>query len=117
MGGSDSLSMSFVTFGCEAMLTKSSSALSPTPPFPKETARMRLAGILVPAVAVALLTSSSMFMKMTTFFVGGGFFGDPIISRAYTVLNHEFPDWRKYLELRRWVAVCNALRVPLLTVT
>jgi len=42
-----------------------------------------------------------MFMKMTTFFVGGGFFGDPILSRAYTVLNHEFPDWPKYLELRR----------------
>jgi len=117
MGGNDSLSMCFLKFYARALLTESSSALSPTPPFPKEAARMRLAGVLVPAVAVALLTSSSMFMKMTTFFVGGGFFGDPIISRAYAVLNHEFPDWQKYVELRRWVIVCNIIPDSLLTVT
>lgn len=78
---------------------------------------MRLAGILVPAVAVALVTSSSIFMKMTTFFVGGGFFGDPILMRAYAELNRLVPDWPKYLELRRWVMICNILPGTLLTVT
>ncbi len=77
------------------------SALSPTPPFPKDTARMRLAGVLVPAVAIALVTTSSMFMKMTTFFVGAGFFGDPVFWRALDLLNRNIPNWQQYLELRR----------------
>lgn len=42
-----------------------------------------------------------MFMKMTTFSIGLGFFGDPIIWRALSWLNREFPNWQKLLEIRK----------------
>lgn len=77
------------------------SALSPTPPFPQETPRLKLAGILVPAVAVGMLTTSAMFMKMTTAGIGFGFFGDPLIWRGLDLLNKTFPHWQKLLEIRK----------------
>lgn len=77
------------------------SALSPTHPFPQDVARFRLAAVLVPAVGISLLTTSAMFMKMTTFSIGLGFFGDPITWRALSWLNREFPNWQKLLELRK----------------
>ena len=77
------------------------SALQPTPPFPKDKYRIRLASLLVPGVAIAALTTSDMFMKMTTFFVGFGFFADPIIWRAAHYLNEKFPNWQKLLEFRK----------------
>lgn len=77
------------------------SALSPTPPFPREPPRLKLAALLVPAVIVSLFTTSAMFMKMTTFFVGFGFFADPVIWRAASWLNRTFPNWEKLLELRK----------------
>lgn len=79
------------------------SALSPTPPFPQETPRFKLAGILVPAVAIGLLTTSAMFMKMTTAGIGFGFFGDPLIWRGLDLLNKNFPHWQKLLEIRKYV--------------
>ena len=79
------------------------SALSPTPPFPQETPRFKLAGILVPAVAIGLLTTSAMFMKMTTAGIGFGFFGDPLIWRGLDLLNKTFPHWQKLLEIRKYV--------------
>ena len=79
------------------------SALSPTPPFPQETPRLRIAGILVPAVAVGLLTTSAMFMKMMTAGIGFGFFGDPLIWRGLDLLNKNFPHWQKLLEIRKYV--------------
>lgn len=79
------------------------SALSPTPPFSQETPRLRLAGVLVPAVAIALLTTSAMFMKMTTAGIGFGFFGDPLIWRGLDLLNKTFPHWQKLLEIRKYV--------------
>lgn len=82
-------------------LILSISALSPTPPFPQDPPRLKLAGLLVPAVVISMLTTSAMFMKMTTFFVGFGFFADPIIWRAASWLNRRFPNWKKLLELRK----------------
>ncbi|KXJ89315.1 hypothetical protein Micbo1qcDRAFT_212684 [Microdochium bolleyi] len=78
-------------------------ALSPTPPFPENTVRVRLAGILAPLLLVSLFTSSYMFTKGATFGVGFGFFGDPIISRGLALLNRKFPNWQKLLELRNTV--------------
>lgn len=79
------------------------SALSPTPPFPQEALRLKLAGVLVPAVAIGLLTTSAMFMKMTTAGIGFGFFGDPLIWRGLDLLNKNFPHWQKLLEIRKYV--------------
>ena len=78
-------------------------ALSPTPPFPKEAPRLKLAALLVPALAVSMLTTSAMFMKMMAFSIGLGFFGDPIIWRAAAWLNREFPHWQKLLEIRNTI--------------
>ncbi|KAL8692949.1 MAG: hypothetical protein Q9218_002126 [Villophora microphyllina] len=75
-------------------------ALSPTPPFPKERPRLILASVLVPGVAVSLLTTSAMFMRMTTFGVGVGFFSDPLIWRGLDWLNRNYPNWQKLLEIR-----------------
>ncbi|KAL1857911.1 hypothetical protein Plec18167_001685 [Paecilomyces lecythidis] len=78
---------------------KFENALSPKPPFSRY-APLRLAGVLLPAFLGSLVTSSYIFVKMSTFFVGFGFFGDPIISRGMSMLNHRFPHWQKLLELR-----------------
>ncbi|KAB8292447.1 hypothetical protein EYC80_008167 [Monilinia laxa] len=75
-------------------------ALSPTPPFPQETPRLKLAACLAPLLLISMFTSSYMFMKMNGFFVGFGFFGDPLIWRGLTYLNREFPHWQKLLEIR-----------------
>ena len=77
------------------------SALSPTAPFPKQTPKLKLAGLVLPVLLISVLTSSYMFMKMTMFFVGFGFFGDPLIWRGLDILNNRFPHWQKLLEIRK----------------
>ncbi|KAI9801859.1 MAG: hypothetical protein M1833_002173 [Piccolia ochrophora] len=78
-------------------------ALSPTPPFPQDLARLRLAGVLVPVLGVGILTSSYAFVKITTFISGAGFFGDPLLIRGIDLLNRTVPDWQKYLEIRNTI--------------
>jgi hypothetical protein len=75
-------------------------ALSPTAPFPKEKPRIKLAACLAPVLLISMFTNSYMFMKMNGLFVGFGFFGDPLIWRALSFLNKEFPHWQKLLEIR-----------------
>ncbi|KAI9674199.1 MAG: hypothetical protein M1817_002017 [Caeruleum heppii] len=78
-------------------------ALSPTPPFPRDGPRLRLAALVAPLVAVSLVVDSAMFMKGTTFGVGFGFFGDPVLSRGFAWLNRTFPNWKKILEIRNTI--------------
>ncbi|KAF2457883.1 hypothetical protein BDY21DRAFT_343049 [Lineolata rhizophorae] len=78
-------------------------ALSPTPPFPRNAYRLRLAMLIVPLFLISLVTTSYMFMKGVTFGMGFGFFGDPIIQRGFQWLNTTFPNWQKLLELRNTV--------------
>ncbi|KAH0364692.1 hypothetical protein KCU65_g6656, partial [Aureobasidium melanogenum] len=75
-------------------------ALSPTPPFPRDLYRLRLAAVVVPLVAVSLFTSAYMFTKGVTFGIGFGFFGDPVIQPGLRWLNRTFPHWQKLLEIR-----------------
>ncbi|KAH6666401.1 hypothetical protein B0J14DRAFT_620514 [Halenospora varia] len=75
-------------------------ALSPTAPFPKEKPRIKLAAVLAPVLLISTFTSSYMFMKMNGFFIGFGFFADPLIWRGLSYLNREFPHWQKLLEIR-----------------
>ena len=79
------------------------SALSPTHPFPQDAPRLKLAGIVTGLLAISLLTTSAMFIKMNTFFAGFGFFGDPLIWRGLDWLNRTYPNWQKLLELRKYV--------------
>lgn len=78
-------------------------ALTPTPPFPKNIYRLRLAILLAPVLGMSMFVTSSMVVKGTTFGVGFGFFGDPVISRGMELLNRRFPNWQKLLELRNTI--------------
>ncbi|KAL1896314.1 hypothetical protein Sste5346_004698 [Sporothrix stenoceras] len=75
-------------------------ALSPTPPFSQNLYRARLAAILAPVLLLSVFLSSYLFTKLVTFGIGVGFFGDPALSRGYEILNQQFPQWQKLLELR-----------------
>jgi len=78
-------------------------ALSPTPPFPHDAHRLRLAGLVIPMLFTSMFVSSYMFMKGATFGAGFGFFGDPVISRGLELLNRKFPNWKKLLEIRNTI--------------
>ncbi|KAH7094207.1 hypothetical protein BKA62DRAFT_745207 [Auriculariales sp. MPI-PUGE-AT-0066] len=75
-------------------------ALSATPPFPQAEPRYRLAGAVVPLLLVSLFVRSDTFVKSTTFALGAGFFGWPIIWRLLNWLNMIYPKWKRFLELR-----------------
>lgn len=78
-------------------------ALSPTPPFPRETYRLRLAILVAPLFLASLFVTSYMVVKGATFGIGFVMFGDPVISRGLSLLNRKFPHWQKLLELRNTV--------------
>lgn len=78
-------------------------ALSPTPPFPRATYRIRLAGIVAPIFLGSFFISSYMFTKGMTLGIGFGFFGDPVISRGLVWLNKNYPNWQKLLEVRNTI--------------
>jgi hypothetical protein len=75
-------------------------ALSPTPPFPQNRYRIRLAGLVLPLLLASFFISAYMVVKGTLFGIGFGFFGDPIITPGIRLLNEKFPNWQKMLELR-----------------
>lgn len=75
-------------------------ALSPTPPFPSEIYRLRLAALVVPLLATSIFVTNYMVIKGMTFGIGFGFFGDPVMQRGLHWLNTNYPNWQKLLELR-----------------
>jgi hypothetical protein len=75
-------------------------ALSPTPPFPRDMYRLRLAAVVVPLLAASIFITSYMVVKGLTFGIGFGFFGDPVIQPGIKWLNSTYPNWQKLLELR-----------------
>ncbi|KAJ9610849.1 hypothetical protein H2200_005626 [Cladophialophora chaetospira] len=81
------------------MWERLANALSPTPPF-SQTNRMQLGAIFAPILLISLFTRPQWVMKGSTFFMGFGFFGDPVIMRGVHWLNENIPDWPKYLEIR-----------------
>ncbi|KAI5777244.1 hypothetical protein EDC01DRAFT_719812 [Geopyxis carbonaria] len=74
--------------------------LSPTPPFPRTTARLRLAGALAPLFLLSLVLSPYYFTKATSFLAGAGFFGAPLTTRALAWLNQNYPEWPAYVDIR-----------------
>ncbi|KAI0696851.1 hypothetical protein C8T65DRAFT_583134 [Cerioporus squamosus] len=76
-------------------------ALEPVAPFPKYTARLRLAGVLVPILLASFFVTAEMVVDGTTFLVGVIFFTGPVTSKLFHTITHRFPHWRKFLELRR----------------
>jgi len=74
--------------------------LSPTSPFPKNTARIKLSGVFLPLLLTSFVVNGHYFIKLNLFLVGVAFFGQPLITKAAKRLNDKFPGWTKYLELR-----------------
>ena len=99
--GSGSGSESPMLCAHDALLILSPSALEPVAPFPKWTARLRFAGILVPLMVASLIVPVKMVVDGTMFLIGVLFFSQPILSKLTYKLTHRFPHWRKFLELRR----------------
>lgn len=78
------------------------SALSPTPPFPQQAPRLKLAALVTPLLFVSLFVNSAMFMKGTTFITGFVFFGQPVLTPGLNWLNKTIPNWQKFLEIRKY---------------
>ncbi|EJD34906.1 hypothetical protein AURDEDRAFT_140476 [Auricularia subglabra TFB-10046 SS5] len=78
-------------------------ALSPTPPFPGDVPRYRLAGVIAPLLLTSLFVDSAMVVKGSTFSAGALFFGWPVIWRAVHWLNLHYPKWQRLLEIRNTI--------------
>lgn len=77
--------------------------LNPVPPFHANRPRMRIASLLVPAVAMSLMLTPAMFTRGTYALVGFIFFSDPLQKRGIALLNQYYPQWPELLELRRTI--------------
>lgn len=81
------------------------SALSPTPPFHRNRARLILAVPLLPAILGTPLVSYAVVFKILSFVLGASFFGFPWLQK-YSLqglhwLNTNYPDWPERLDLGR----------------
>jgi hypothetical protein len=92
---------------------KLGNALSPTPPFHRNGARLRLAALLVPLIVGAPLIDYAVIFKGIGFAVGVGFFGQVWIIKysqeGLAWLNAKYPNWIENLDLGRFVFVLHAL--------
>lgn len=68
------------------------------------TPRLRLVSVLVSGLLAAILTSSYVFVKVSTLLTGFGFFGDPIIQRGIQYLDREYPHWKELSELQKYAS-------------
>lgn len=78
-------------------------ALSPTAPFNSSLYRIRLATLIIPLLLASIFVTPYSLIKVLTFSVGFGFFGDPVITPAVSRLNKIFPHWQKILEPRNTI--------------
>lgn len=74
--------------------------LNPIPLFPGNKSRMLLAVCLVPPTLGTLCLSRDTMMKSFQLLLGLVMFGKPVIRRGGDLLNHYYPSWRSYCELR-----------------
>ena len=44
-----------------------------------------------------------MIIKACGFSAGFGFFGDPVFKKTLDFLNRRIPDWKKYLDVQRYI--------------
>lgn len=103
MVGNDGASECSSSYCLEDRLIALRSALSPTAPFPVHAPRLRLAAPLAPLILITYFVHAAFFLRTFTFVLGIAFFGQPLITKAARWLTQKVPDWRQYLELRRYV--------------
>lgn len=74
--------------------------LNPIPLFPGNKSRLLLAACLAPPTLGTLCLSRDTMMKGLQLLLGFVMFGKPVIRRSADLLNHYYPSWRSYCELR-----------------
>lgn len=89
-----------LTYACDTW-ERIGNALSPTPPFPPQTHQLRLASLLLPLIIASVSLNAYWLMKLSTLMMGFVFFGQPIMSRGISMLNRQYPNWTKLLDLRQ----------------
>jgi hypothetical protein len=78
------------------------SALSPPPPYPRNWAQVKIAGlILLPTMFATAVIPAWVWMRGASFAFGFGFFGQPVIDKAIEVFVEKVPDWRVKLDIRK----------------
>ncbi|KAL4803079.1 hypothetical protein BDV18DRAFT_163604 [Aspergillus unguis] len=75
-------------------------AIAPTRPFSLITPRLRLVGVFGSMLLVSFLTSSYVFVKMSTLVTGLVFFGDPFIQQGIQYLDRTHPHWKELSQLQ-----------------
>ncbi|KAL4789362.1 hypothetical protein BDV19DRAFT_374295 [Aspergillus venezuelensis] len=83
------------------MSERVSNLLAPSPPFTLLAPRAQVMLILLSAILVSMILTSNMIIKTISLIVGLIFFGDPVMSRAMTLLNEKIPNWKEYLDIEK----------------
>ncbi|KAJ6166862.1 hypothetical protein N7470_002309 [Penicillium chermesinum] len=78
---------------------KFGNALSGTPPFSQQLARLRLASVVFPLWLVSMFTPSYVMIKISGLLTGFIIFGDPVVVRGIAYLNRYYPNWPELLQL------------------
>ncbi|RKF62490.1 hypothetical protein GcC1_147001 [Golovinomyces cichoracearum] len=68
--------------------------------FPRIKPRLRIAAVLALILQVSLLTSSYIFMKISSILAGVIFFGNPLIGNILRYIDCRYPHWRKLFKIR-----------------
>ncbi|GAA5820815.1 hypothetical protein JCM3770_000351 [Rhodotorula araucariae] len=76
-------------------------AINPPKPYPPYKAREKLATqVLVPIACVFAIVPAKLWTLAVSFGFGIGFFGQPLLLRAFALLQEKVPDWKDKIDLR-----------------
>lgn len=77
------------------------SALSPSPCYPPNQARAKIAGmVLVPVALIFTIVPAHVWSQIASAAFGIGFFGQPLLIRAARKFVQLVPDWKEKIDLR-----------------
>ena len=87
------------------------SALEPRQPFDKMRGKRRIAGMVAPFMVISIFVNAEIAFRMSTFFFGVGFFGQPLISPTMSWLNQNYPKWKNVFEIKKSSStICHSNR-------
>lgn len=81
-----------LTIVCD-LYEKFANLLSPSPPFHPDRQRLQLAGVVVGAAAISLLTGRDIVFRAMTFAIGVGLFCDPALKTGFHWMDKRYPNW------------------------
>ncbi|BGP38891.1 hypothetical protein JCM10449v2_002829 [Rhodotorula kratochvilovae] len=76
-------------------------AINPPRPYPQYKAREKLATqVLLPVACVFAIVPAKIWTMAASFGFGVAFFGQPLLLRAFALLQEKVPDWQDKIDLR-----------------